>query len=170
MLDLLGPLQAQCCESLQPVLQWPCLRATNSRQCLPSYSRICSVSFHRSDGTFSFLSGPLPFTLSTGIPWVAGSLGCKVHHPSPPLQPWCMSALVMPTLSQYLCTPVLKPEARLPHSTSDIWTLGSTWWEVMSSSCENFRGTTQIVDRVSVSSLFPQRITLVGWTPKTHKI
>lgn len=127
MLDLLGPLQAQCCESLQPVFQWPCLSGPPTAGSVsPVTQEYVLLASTGQMALFSFLFwASLPFTLSTGIPWVAGSLGCKVHHPSPPLQPWCMNALVMPTLSQYLCTPVLKPEARLPHSTSDIWTLGA---------------------------------------------
>lgn len=71
----------------------------------------------------------LLFALSSAIasvvPWVAASVGCKVYRPSPPSQPWGIDVLVMPKLFQDLYTPVLRPEARLPNSTTDIWTLGA---------------------------------------------
>lgn len=102
--------------------------------------------------------------LPCSIPWVAGSVGSKVSDASPPSQPWGAKA---PLGFVHSSVETWSRTAKL-----HCWHLNpeSTCSKALSNYCENFRGTTQILDCLPVSSPFPQRTTCVSWTPKTHKI
>ena len=136
-----------------------------SHEEVPHKYRFCQLPQVRWHSFLSFSGPPFHSPCLLVFPELLVLWGVKftTHHHSYSHGVW------MSSWCQNSYTPVLRPEARLPNSTSDIWTLGALGERQHQVPVKTSEAPLKLWT-VSVSSLFPQRITLVGWTPKTHKI
>lgn len=150
-----GPLTAS---SVSPV-------TLKSHEEVPHKYKFCQLPQVRWHSFLSFSGPPFHSPCLLVFPELLVLWGVKftTHHH------YYSHGVLMSLWCQNSYTPVLRPEATPPNSTSDIWTLGALGERQRQVPVKTSEAPLKLWT-VSVSSLFPQRITLVGWTPKTHKI